>query len=203
MPRLTVGLTGGLASGKSTVARMFQTLDVPVIDADVIAREVVAPGEPALMVLREQFGSAVFKSTGELDRKQLRQLVFNDPAERKRLEKILHPRIHQKILDALRSLSAPYSILMIPLLMESERAYPVDRILVVDTPRTLQIKRAAQRDGSDTATLDGMLAAQIDRKTRLALADDIIDNQGDIESLCSQVGQLNRKYLKLAGKTGC
>ena len=197
--QLVIGLTGGIASGKSTVAELFQALAVPVIDADAVARDVVAPGEPALAEIRKIFGRQVFTSTGELDRARLRQIIFTDPIERRRLEHILHPRIHAGILLALTSSAAPYAILMIPLLLESAQDYPVNRILVVDVPKDLQRQRATRRDGPDTRTLDGILQAQAGRDERLARADDIIDNTGSLEDLRTQVARLHRIYLQLAG----
>lgn len=199
MQQLVIGLTGGIASGKSTVAELFQALAVPVIDADAVARDVVSPGEPALAEIRQIFGPQVLKSTGELDRARLRKVIFNDPTERRRLEDILHPRIHARILLALNDSAGPYAILMIPLLLESDQDYPVNRILVVDVPEDLQRQRANQRDGPDTRTLDGILQAQTGRDERLARADDIIDNTGSLEDLRTQVAQLHRVYLQLAG----
>ena len=198
MPQLVIGLTGGIASGKSTVAELFQALAVPVIDADALARDVVAQGEPALAEIRRIFGPEVIKSTGELDRARLRKVIFNDPTERRRLEHILHPRIHARILLALKDSAAPYAILMIPLLLESDQDYPVNRIRVVDVPKDLQRQRATQRDGRDARTLDGILQAQTSREERLARADDIIDNTGSPEDLRTQVDQLHRAYLQLA-----
>ena len=197
-PQLIVGLTGGLASGKSTVASHFEALSVPVIDADVVARDVVAAGEPALEEIRQYFGPQVFKPTGELDRARLRQRIFADLRERQQLEQILHPRIRERILKALEQLAAPYAILMIPLLLESDQKYPVNRVLVVDTPQNQQLNRAAQRDGSDTETLKAIIAAQTSRDERLKRADDVIDNTGNIVELSAQVEQLHRKYLDLA-----
>ena len=193
-----VGLTGGLASGKSTVAEYFQSLMVPVIDADSIARDVVARGEPALEEIRSYFGSKVIKSSGELDRAQLREHVFADPQELRKLEQILHPKIRERIIKDLEQLFTPYAILMIPLLLESGQKYPVDRVLVVDIPRDLQLSRASVRDGSDSKTLKAIINAQISRTERLAAADDVIDNSGHIEDLKSQVAELHQKYLDLA-----
>ncbi len=199
MRQLVIGLTGGIASGKSTVAELFQALAVPVIDADAVARDVVSPGQPALAEIQRLFGPRVFKPGGELDRARLRQLIFTDPAERRRLEHILHPRIHARILRALENLTSPYALLMIPLLLESDQDYPVNRILVVDVPQALQLQRATQRDGHDSRTLNGILSAQAGRSERLARADDIIDNSGSLDELRAQVGRLHRIYLQLAG----
>lgn len=199
MPLLVIGLTGGIASGKSTVAELFQALAVPVIDADAVAREVVTPGEPAWAEIKRIFGPGVIKSTGELDRAKLRQLIFTEAVERKRLEHILHPIIHARMLQALENLAAPYAILMVPLLLESDQDYPISRILVVDAPEVLQRQRAALRDGRDAArTLNGIVSAQSGRSERLARADDIIDNTGSLEDLRVQVDQLHRGYLQLA-----
>jgi len=201
MQLLVIGLTGGLASGKSTAAKRFQSLGVPVIDADSLAREAVAPGEPAVAEIRQLFGPEAFHSTGELNRARLRQQVFADPGQRRQLEQILHPRIRNRILQALGQVKAPYAVLMIPLLVESKQDYPVNRILVVDAPRSEQIRRAASRDGSDIMTLNGILTAQASRAERLAQADDIINNTGSVEELQAQVDRLHHQYLKLAACT--
>ncbi len=198
MQPLVIGLTGGLACGKSTVAEQFKALNIPVIDADEVAREVVAPGEPALDEIRESFGSQVFKPSGELDRACLRRHIFADRRERLRLESILHPKIHACILQALEQLSAPYIILMIPLLLESDHQYPIHRTLVIDIPKELQLKRAAQRDGSDSKTLNGILASQASRDERLSVADDVINNTAGLEELRVRVLQLHLEYLHMA-----
>lgn len=193
-PALVVGLTGGLASGKSTVARLFEELGAPVIDADAIAREVVAPGEPALDAIRACFGNEMLNSDGSLDRARLREAVFSSPDQRRALEKILHPRIRARMNERLAALDAPYAILMVPLLLETGQDATVDRVLVVDAPRALQLERARARDGSRANTLEGILQAQLNRETRLDRADDVIVNDGSMEALRADVRRLHEVY---------
>ncbi len=199
-PSLVVGLTGGLASGKSCVARLFEELGVPVIDADIAAREVVAPGEPALGEIRTHFGTGVFTRDGHLDRARLRAIVFGDEDQRRALEAILHPRIRQHMRASLRMQDAPYAILVIPLLIETGGYEDVDRVLVVDAPRRLQLERAAARDGSPMSTLRGILRAQADRKTRLDRADDVIVNDATLATLRERVLGLHQRYLDEAAR---
>ncbi len=197
---MIVGLTGGIASGKSTAARLFQRLGVPVVDADQIARDVVEPGEPALEAIRERFGDGVLDARGALDRARLRECVFADPAARADLEDILHPRIREVMDARLAALDTPYAIAMIPLLLETGRAARVDRVLVVDLPREAQVARARARDGSTRETVEGILDAQVDRDTRLARADDVIVNDGPPEALRPQVERMHERYLELAAR---
>jgi dephospho-CoA kinase len=196
---MRVGLTGGIASGKSTVARRFAELGVPVIDADEVAREVVAPGEPALAAVVGRFGPAVLRGDGSLDRRALRGLVFADPAARRDLEAILHPPIRAAMEDRARRAAGPYVVLAIPLLVEGGDARSrVDRILVVDAGEEVQLARLQARDGSSAAEARAMLAAQASRAARLALADDVIDNSGDLATLRAHVDLLHQRYLALA-----
>ena len=197
---LVIGLTGGIASGKSTVARLFQTLGAPVVDADRVARDVVAPGTPGLAAVRERFGESVIDSEGALDRARLRERVFADASARADLEAILHPRIRQRMDAILDAMDAPYAIAMIPLLLEADQHTRVDRVLVVDAPAELQIARARARDGSPLATLEAILAAQTDRASRLDSADDVIRNDAGPEALEPQVRKLHRDYLALAAR---
>jgi len=197
-----VGLTGGIASGKSLVAGLFADLGVPVVDTDAIAREVVAPGEPALAEIRAQFGDAVFDATGELDRRALRHRVFADPAERRALERILHPRIRERTLAAMAAAEGPYLIVVVPLLVESGFDRLVDRVLVVDCSEAQQLARLRKRDAESTAQARRMLASQASRERRLAIADDVIDNSGSIAETRAQVTALHRKYLELADRKG-
>lgn len=198
-PALVVGLTGGIGSGKSTVADMFAALDVPVIDADEIAREVVAPGRPALAEIVREFGDGVQTAGGGLDRGALRELVFPEPARRARLEAILHPRIRGEMQRRLHAVRAPYCILCIPLLLEAGQLDMVDRVLVVDLPREEQIRRTRARDGVARETVEAILDAQADRTRRQQAADDVIDNSGPLEALHEQVESLHRRYLQAAG----
>ncbi len=195
---LTVGLTGGIGSGKSAVTRLFEDLGVPVIDADQASREVVKPGQPALQQLAQRFGDQIIDSRGELLRKALREIVFTDEQARKDLEAILHPLIRQRIERQLEELSDPYAVLAIPLLIETGASYQVDRILVVDCPVSEQVRRVSSRDGVSEAQVEAILATQASREQRLKAADDVIENSGTIEELKPRVAALHRKYLELA-----
>ncbi|MES9844222.1 MAG: dephospho-CoA kinase [Candidatus Sedimenticola sp. 6PFRAG5] len=195
---LTVGLTGGIGSGKSAVTRLFEDLGVPVIDADQASREVVKPGQPALQQLAQRFGDQIIDSRGELLRKALREIVFTDVQARKDLEAILHPLIRQRIDQQLGELSDPYAVLAIPLLIETGASYQVDRILVVDCSASEQIRRVSNRDGVSEAQVEAILATQASREQRLKAADDVIENSGTIEELKPRVAALHRKYLELA-----
>ena len=195
---LTVGLTGGIGSGKSAVTRLFEDLGVPVIDADQASREVVKPGQPALQQLAQRFGDQIIDSRGELLRKALREIVFTDEQARKDLEAILHPLIRQRIDQQLGELSDPYAVLAIPLLIETGASYQVDRILVVDCSVSEQVRRVSNRDGVSEAQVEAILATQASREQRLKAADDVIENSGTIEELKPRVAALHRKYLELA-----
>ncbi len=193
-----VSLTGGIASGKSTVAGLFAELDVPVIDSDVIAREVVQPGSPGLAAVVAHFGAAVLAADGHLDRAALRRRIFDNSDEKQELEKILHPRI--RALMAARSAQAggPYQIFEIPLLVESRGAIDVDRVLVVDCDPERQIERLLKRDGGDREQAEKILAQQSTRAQRLAIADDVIDNNGTRDELVARVFELHERYLGMA-----
>lgn len=197
---LRIGLTGGVASGKSAVADLFADLGATVIDTDVIAREVVEPGQPGLAAVRAAFGAEVLQSDGSLDRKRLRELVFAEPCRKAELEAILHPLIREAALAAAASTadSASYQILVVPLLLESGFDELVDRILVVDCPTELQQERLMSRDATSAQTAANMIAAQAGREERLARADDVIDNSGPIEDLKPAVRELHRRYLQLS-----
>lgn len=195
---LNIGLTGGIGSGKSAVCALFSELDVPVIDADVIARQVVQPGQPALVQVRSAFGKQILTADGQLDRPRLRALIFADPVKRKQLEAILHPAIRQAMLDQAADLQAPYCIFAIPLLIETKQTGMMDRILVVDAPEPLRRERLKQRDGLDEPQIDAVFAAQLDHETRLAHADDIIHNDSDPAHLRAQVIDLHCRYSELA-----
>lgn len=195
---LTIGLTGGIASGKSIVARKLVELGASLVDTDVIAREVVAPGEPGLDAIRKVFGPAVLTESGELDRSAMRDLVFHDAAKRRALEQLLHPRIRARMLEQIAAARGPYVVVAVPLLVESEFAKLFDRVLVVDCPEETQIARLMRRDGITAEDARAMLAAQTDRATRLAAADDVIDNGGSLDATYEQVERLHRRYLELA-----
>jgi len=196
---LRVGLTGGIASGKSVVANRFAEFGVTLIDTDSIAREVVAAGEPGLAAIVEAFGEEVLDAHGELERGKLRARVFADAGERGRLEQILHPRIRARTMAAMSAAAGPYLIVVVPLLVETNFAELVDRVLVVDCPEERQLERLVRRDGIGETEARAMLAAQADRKTRLAAADDVIVNDGTLESTYRQVAALHRRYLALSG----
>ncbi len=193
-----VGLTGGIASGKTTVSNLFAALGVPVIDSDEIAREIVAPGEPALQAIVARFGSGVLQADGSLDRRQLRGLVFADAAARRELEAITHPAIRTAMDQRSAAAGGDYQILAIPLLVEGGGRGRVDRVLVVDCPEDLQLRRVMARDGSTEAEARAILAAQVGRDARLAVADDVIVNDGDLQRLRGRVEALHRQYRKAA-----
>lgn len=192
-----IGLTGGVASGKSTVAEIFAELGAAVVDTDAVAREVVAPGEPGLEAVTEAFGPEILLPTGELDRRAMRSIVFSDPERRRLLESILHPLIRERTLHLIDALEAPYVIVVVPLLLETGFAELVERILVVDCPETQQLERLRRRDDLNEAEAQAMLAAQVDRQARLARADDVIDNSGTLEATRSQVAALHKHYVQL------
>ena len=199
-----IGLTGGIASGKSALEKAFAAHGIVVADADQLAREVVAPGEPALAAVVERFGAGVLQTDGQLDRAALRVRVFGDPDQRRALEAILHPAIRARLEAICRAAPGPYAIATVPLLTEGggRAAYPwLHRILVVDTPAAVQKARLMQRDGIDATLADQMMAAQASRAERLALADDIVVNDGDIHHLQHAADALHLRYLALATAT--
>lgn len=195
---LVVALTGGIGSGKSAVSRHLKTLGAPVIDADLLARRMVEPGAPALQEIQATFGDHLVDGEGMLDRAALRDIVFDQPDQRARLEGILHPRIRQAMEDWLEQQNAPYAVLVIPLLFEAGQTTLADRILVVDCDPELQIERVLARDDLPRAQVEQILAAQVDRKTRLQGADDIIKNNGTLEELMAATEATHRRYLELA-----
>jgi dephospho-CoA kinase len=195
---MRVGLTGGIASGKSAAARVFATLGIPVIDTDEIAREVVLPGTPGLAQVVDAFGTDLLDTTGQLDRKRLRATVFGDSAARQRLEQILHPLIRATLESRSVVAGGPYQVLVIPLLVESGLRARVDRVLVVDCPENLQIERLIQRDQASMTEARAILEAQTTRKERLAVANDVIVNDGDLAALDAQVRKLDSRYRLLA-----
>lgn len=192
-----IGLTGGIGSGKTTVADMFAEYGIPIIDADEIARELVEPGQPALERISQVFGEKILNSDGALDRKQLRDLIFHDAKMRKQLETILHPPIWKNMLDRLDSLSAPYAVLVIPLLVDTGNWEMIDRVLVVDAEEDLQIERVMRRDGVSREHAEAIIDNQVSRQERLAAADDVIENTGSLDDLKTQVKRLHEFYLNL------
>lgn len=198
---LTIGVTGGIAAGKSAVARAFAAHGVPWVDADDVAREIVAPGEPALAEIAAHFGEQVLDADGRLDRRRLRAIVFAEPAERAWLESVTHPRVRERLLahlERMRASGAPYHLLVSPLLFESGQHRLVDRSLVIDVPEALQLARTTARDGVDEAQARAIVVAQMPRDERLARADDVIDNGGDLDALAAQVARLDAWYRELA-----
>jgi dephospho-CoA kinase len=195
----TVGLTGGIGSGKSAVAELFAKLGAQVVDADEIAHELTRPGGEAIAAIRGAFGDRAIAADGSLDRAAMRTLAFGDPRARQRLEAILHPLIRAEISRRVARAAGPYAILVIPLLVEGgvDRSRTA-RVLVVDCPEAAQIERVTRRSGLPESEVRAILAAQASRAARLAAADDVIDNSGPIEALAGQVSRLHEKYLTLA-----
>jgi dephospho-CoA kinase len=201
MSRFVVGLTGGIAAGKSEVSRRFEALGVTVADADLAAREVVAPGSEGLARIAAHFGADILLADGQLDRAALRERIFASPPARQALEAITHPAIRQRLRDICVQAPGPYAIAAIPLLAEAggRQHYPwLDRILVVDVPAAVQHARLVQRDGITADLADRMIAAQASRDARLALADDVVTNDGHPDHLQSHVERLDRQYRTLA-----
>lgn len=197
---LRIGLTGGIASGKSAVGALFSALGVAVIDTDQLAREAVLPGSPGLDAVVQRFGAGVLLADGALDRRALRQIIFADPAARQDLQALLHPRIHALVEERVAAAPGPYCVIAIPLLVEGGRRIPVDRVLVVDCPVELQRQRLLARDAETAAGANAILAAQASREARLAQADDVIANDGPLSALEPAVRQLHARYLDLAAK---
>lgn len=199
-PVYRIGLTGGIASGKTTVADMFADLDVPVIDTDVIARDVVCQGQPALDEIRQRFGDYLIDASGNLDRSAMRELVFRDAEARSDLEAILHPKIGAEVRRQSLSIQGPgsYQIIVVPLLVNSPLLQFVDRVLVVDCEEKTQLERLLQRDSDSAEQAKRILAAQSSRKGRLAIADDVISNDSDLRRLHQQVISLHETYQRLS-----
>ena len=195
-----VALTGGIASGKTTVANLFAGLGVPLIDTDVIARQVVEPGEPALAQVVATFGPDVLDSDGRLDRRRMRERIFADPTAKHRLEAILHPAIRAEMEHQSKEAGGAYQVLVIPLLTEGKRRDHVDRVLLVDVPEELQVQRLMMRDGVTHEQARASLNAQATRADRLAMADDVVRNTGRVDDLRAEVAMLHTKYLALAAE---
>ncbi|MBB1475658.1 dephospho-CoA kinase [Shewanella sp. SG41-3] len=193
-----VGLTGGIASGKTTVANLFAQYGIDLVDADVIAREVVSIGSDGLNAIKQHFGQGILLADNSLDRAALRAQVFNNPEQRLWLNNLLHPMIRQKMLDQVQASTSAYVIMVVPLLFENHLDSLVDTTLVVDIAPELQVSRTMQRDGVSKEQVEHILASQMTREQRLALADNIIDNQGEHEQLRSQVFRLHQQYLQQA-----
>jgi len=195
---LVIGLTGGIGSGKSTVAKIFESLGVPIIDMDRIARQIVEPGQPALTQIKQAFGEKIICANGQLNRQQLSKIIFDSAEQRHQLEAILHPLIRQETGRQLAELKAPYCIVVIPLLLESEQRSLVERVLVVDVPESLQISRTMQRDDISATQVRKILAAQVGRDSRLNAADDVIDNSAELDDVRRRVNELDQQYRLLS-----
>ena len=198
---LTVALTGGIASGKTAVSDAFGALGIPIVDADILSREAVAPGSSGLQKIRIRFGNDVITENGALDRQQLRNIVFNDNTSRKDLEAIVHPEVRkltQAALEKHREEKAPYCIVVIPLLVETNQQDNYDHIVVVDVSAETQIQRVTERDGSSREQAKKILASQTSRDQRLAVANDVISNTGSLDDLQAEVEKLHQRLLVLA-----
>lgn len=194
----TVALTGGIGSGKSTVANAFAALGVEIIDADVIAREVVEPGTPALQAIVKRHGESILTAEGTLYRARLREIIFQQPQEKNWLNQLLHPLINARTQQLRAQASSSYVLWVVPLLIENNLQRQADRVLVVDVDEAVQLQRTRQRDGVSLNQAQRILAAQVSREQRLACADDIIDNSGTPEQVLPRVAELHQRYLRLA-----
>jgi dephospho-CoA kinase len=194
---LKIGLTGGIGSGKTTVARLFSKLDIPIIDADEIAHQLVDKDQPALCLIAREFGQVILNDDGTLNRAYLRDLVFSDITQKQRLEAILHPLVYQSIASSVERLDSPYCIICIPLLIETRMTQSVDRILAVDCPVEVQIERVRNRDHLPLEKIQAIIASQVSRTARIAVADDLIDNSNAESGLAEQVKKLHNLYLSL------
>ena len=195
---LIVGLTGGIGSGKSAASQWFETQGINVVDADIAAREIVEKGQPALAQIQSAFGDWVLLESGELNRKALREHIFQHPSARQQLEEITHPAIRQSIIVQLEQANSPYVILVSPLLFETNQHLLTQRTLLIDASIELQIQRASQRDGQSVAQIENIIQAQMPRDRKLDLADDIAINDGHLEHLYTQLQKLHLHYLELS-----
>lgn len=201
-----VGLTGGIGSGKSTIAELFSAHNVPIIDADVVARQVVEKGSPLLAEIVEHFGSQILTEQGELDRSALRQIVFESESEKTWLNNLLHPAIRQAMLEQLAQQTAAHVLWVVPLLIENKLTTFCDRVLVIDVDPDIQLERTIQRDKNQRDLAKKIITAQVDRSTRLKYADDVIENSlplaDNLSNLTQQVANLHQRYLALAHQKG-
>jgi len=195
---LKVGLTGGIGCGKSTVARVFADLNIPVLDADQIAHSLVEKGQPALARIQQEFGASILNPDGSLNRRHLKEIVFSDLKQKQKLESILHPLIYKTLQAELEPLVAPYCIISIPLLFETDMTHLVDRILVIDCPVETQIERVKIRDNLTIERIQSIIDNQVSRAYRIAKADDLIDNSTTDYRLAEQVKKLHNLYLSLS-----
>lgn len=199
MSKFVVGLTGGIGSGKTTVANLFAAEGITLVDADIVAREVVAPGSKGLEAIVTHFGAEILTPEGELDRAKLRQRIFSHPEEREWLNQLLHPMIRQEMLAQVEKATSAYVIMVVPLLFENGLDRLVNRTLVVDISPELQINRTVKRDNVDASQVNNIISSQCSRSEKLARADDIIDNQGEISTLKREVLALHQRFLQLSG----
>lgn len=195
---LIVGLTGGIGSGKSTVAEAFRQLGIDTVDADQASRKVVEPGMPALAAIAEHFGGEIIQSDGNLDRAALRQIIFTDPVQKQWLESLLHPLIRDWIVQQLQASTSPYVILESPLLFETDQYQLVDKTVLVDVPVELQIERACARDDNQADQIQRIIDAQLPRQEKLSRADLVLDNSPPLDSLAQRVAALHETLLSLA-----
>ncbi|EPW5500371.1 TPA: dephospho-CoA kinase [Vibrio vulnificus] len=196
---LVIGLTGGIASGKTTVANLFQQhFAIDIVDADIVARQVVAPGSAGLAAIVDHFGADILTREGELDRGQLRQRIFAHAEEKQWLNALLHPMIRRKMIEDLAQVSSPYALLVVPLLVENQLQTLCDRVLVVDVEEKTQLQRTMDRDSVDEQQVRAILKAQASRHERLALADDVIKNESKDQDLLQQITDLHQKYLAMS-----
>lgn len=198
MASYIVGLTGGIGCGKTTISELFKAYGVPVIDADIVAREVVKPGSPCLSAIADHFGANILLDNGELNRSLLRQIVFTQVEEKTWLDNLLHPAIRQQILAELAAVNSAYAILVAPLLLENGLEQHVQRVLVIDVPESMQVSRTLTRDNTTEQQIRAIMAAQLPRQERLNRADDIITNDSSVAELAPKVAALHQQYLQLA-----
>ena len=195
---LIIGLTGGIGSGKSVASDKFKSLGITIVDADVASRTVVEPGKPALKEIEDHFGSGIITAEGKLDRNKLREIIATDPKERKWLESVLHPKIGEQITKEISESTSVYTLFVAPLLLETNSQEMCSRVVVVDVPKDVQIRRTAKRDKVSPNQVEQMVAAQMEREKRLEKADDVLLNSGTIEDLEKQVEELHKKYIQMA-----
>lgn len=195
-----LGLTGGIGSGKSAASQWFESQGICVVDADIVAREVVAPGQPTLQQIQQAFGDWVCLGNGELNRRALREHIFKYPTARQSLEEITHPAIRHRIIQQLQQATSPYVILVSPLLFETQQHQLTQHTLLIDASEALQIQRAAQRDGQDIEQIKNIIKVQMPRQQKQALADDIVLNDGHLDHLYAQLLPLHQQYLLWAAQ---
>ena len=194
---LIIGLTGGIGSGKSVASDKFRSLGITIVDADVASRTVVEPGKPALKEIEDHFGSGIITAEGKLDRNNLREIIATDPEERKWLESVTHPKIGEQITKEISESTSVYTLFVAPLLLETNSQEMCSRVVVVDVPKDVQIRRTAKRDKVSPNQVEQMVAAQMEREKRLEKADDVLLNSGTIEDLEKQVEELHKKYIQM------